>query len=146
MKALATVLLMLISSNSYGDEFRLGLGMGVRDEPRLGHLDYIHNISGIFDAKAEAGYSGEMRYGGISVGIKATEGAFFVRYWIGPSLITTTDSYLSSQFQFNHDLEVGIKSKNGIEFMLGWKHMSNAGIVPPNLGRDWVGAGIGIHW
>lgn len=137
---------MLLPLSAAAGEVRVGGMLGIRDEERLVKLEYINYLSRVFDWKLETGVSGLMHYGTAALGIKAESGAFFVRYWVGPTIISLTSDRLSGQFQFNHDLELGIKATNGVEFMAGYKHMSNAGIAGPNLGRDWLGVGIGVHW
>lgn len=139
-------MLMLSPLAASAGELRAGGMMGLRDEDRLIKLEYINRIDKIMDWKLEGGASGPMAYGTVALGLKAESGPFFVRYWVGPTIISVTSDRLSGQFQFNHDLELGIKANNGVEFMAGYKHMSNAGIAGPNLGRDWLGVGVGVHW
>jgi hypothetical protein len=73
-----------------------------------------------------------------SFGVHATGSNFYAKFLIGPALMTGTDDRLSSLFEFNDDLEFGIKGKSGAEVGVNYKHLSNAGLVGPNLGRDFL--------
>ena len=51
----------------------------------------------------------------------------------GPMVIGNVDSALSTNFQFTEEVQVGY----GI-IGLGYKHVSNANLKKPNLGRDFI--------
>jgi hypothetical protein len=73
-----------------------------------------------------------------------TPGGMFTRVGIGPAFITETDSRLSSIFEFNIQGAVGW-TQNGWDIGVVYNHYSNAGIWPPNFGRDFLGLLVDIE-
>ena len=75
-------------------------------------------------------------FGGLSAGIHiVTEDGISARVGFGPCAISQTDDRLSSIFEFHIQARLGLEMKFwgvGVQF----DHFSNAGLVPPNLGRD----------
>lgn len=62
----------------------------------------------------------------------------FVEASFGPGFITHTDSRLGSRFQLFHGLVLGIM-RDGYGFGISGLHISNAGLIRPNRGRDFLG-------
>jgi hypothetical protein len=62
---------------------------------------------------------------------------------VGPARISNPDWVLGGYGQFMTEFGFGLKndSKN-IEIV--WQHLSSAGLVMPNLGRDFVGVQVGF--
>ena len=61
--------------------------------------------------------------------------------------VTTTDGFLGGYFpQFNGELYVGARDKNGHGIGLQYEHISSAGIVTPNQGRDFVTLQLSTKW
>jgi len=72
-----------------------------------------------------------------SLGVAPKAGNFFMSFHQGIALLSNPDDiYLSGNLQFTEDLGVGFRGSNGTAIVLGYRHMSNAGIVNPNLGKD----------
>ncbi len=72
-----------------------------------------------------------------SIGVSTVSSSgIYIKVFFGPSFLSHPDDRLSGHFQFNNDFELGIKGTNDISIGLNYKHISNAGIVMPNLGRD----------
>ncbi len=145
------LLLILLTTGAYGGELILGGGLSNNDDSkgqRLFRIEYLAPINHTFFWKAEGGvFNGYDLYTGLSLGFQAaTTDGLFARYSLGPSYVANTDYRLSSNFEFNHDFELGIRDKSGLEISIGLKHMSNAGLVPPNNGRDFVTVGVGVHF
>jgi hypothetical protein len=59
----------------------------------------------------------------------------FVEAYVGPGWVAITDDRNSSHVNIFHDVGIGWL-QHGWGLGLGFKHISNAGVVPPNLGRD----------
>ena len=78
----------------------------------------------------------------LSARVQSASGVF-VRLGAGPGVITRTDDRLSSPFEFNLQGALGF-TQDGWDVGLGYRHYSNAGLVPPNFGRDFWGALIEI--
>lgn len=63
----------------------------------------------------------------------------YITYKAGPAIITHTDVLLGSNIQIAHELGIGIRDSRDVRIGLVLKHFSNAGIVKPNQGRDFIG-------
>ena len=72
-------------------------------------------------------------------GIEPRAKGYYVRYLLGPAYITNTDNRLGSNFQFTHELGVGVKDSRGVRLGIVYRHFSNAGLIQPNEGKDFCG-------
>ncbi len=72
-----------------------------------------------------------------------TSGGMFTRVGFGPAAIAHTDDRLSSIFEFNIQYALGFE-QGGWDIGIIGNHFSNAGIWPPNYGRDFLGLLIEI--
>ena len=109
-----------------------------------GHLfDHAYGVGGWWDRSRLAGVknSGFVYY---ALGLEPRFKNFYFSYFVGPSLISSTDSRLGSNFQFTHDLGIGLKDSRGVRVGLCYRHFSNAGLKEPNAGRDLIGASVTI--
>ena len=79
-----------------------------------------------------------------SVGLNVDAGYLYVQSLWGVAAITTKDSYLGGNFQFNQDFSLGVKDARGVAIGLNYKHMSSAGIFTPNVGRDFISIRLGV--
>ena len=71
--------------------------------------------------------------------------SFYVENYFGPGVITSTGKKLSGAIQFSTHLGLGFRDKRtGNEIGVLWKHISNAGMNKPNLGRDLLMLSVGI--
>lgn len=78
-------------------------------------------------------------------GIRPQSEHFYTKAFIGPALISTTDSQLGGNFQFAEDVGFGFQDKNSyVGFNYG--HKSSAGIFAPNKGRDAITVELGIRY
>jgi hypothetical protein len=78
-----------------------------------------------------------------NIGVRVGDSVYAEGY-VGPMFVFPTDAYISSVFSFNSEIGVGIVDSDGWRFGFGLRHMSNAGIVEPNRGRDWFYLKIGV--
>lgn len=144
----------LISTYAKADEYILRFG-GMLNQPtlvqnKLVSLAYSGPISTIFDYQIEGGWfvdnnvNKKTLFISPTVGFNTTSGSLYLGIFFGPSLVSNTDSYLSTPYEFHTNFEVGFRDpKKGTDIGVGFKHMSNAGIVGPNLGRDFLYIKIG---
>ena len=84
-------------------------------------------------------------YASFGIGLRVNAGPIVLSSVHGPGLITTPDSYLGSVPQFFHDICAGLQdSTNKASFSFCYKHISNAGIWQPNVGRDLMDVKLAI--
>jgi hypothetical protein len=72
-----------------------------------------------------------------------THSGLFMRLGAGPAWYFREDDRVSSHFNFNLQGALGL-TQNGWALGVVLIHYSNAGLVPPNLGRDYIGALVEI--
>lgn len=72
-----------------------------------------------------------------------TSSGLFVRVGAGPAWVFHTDDRVSSNFNFNLQGVVGVVA-GGMIIGGGYFHYSNAGLTPPNPGRDFIGPVVEI--
>ena len=79
-------------------------------------------------------------YGSIGAGFNLTNSWIGFSSFHGIGLITQTDTYLGSYFEFFHDFCLSIIDE-GKAFRVGacLKHISNADLSKRNSGRDFIG-------
>lgn len=73
-----------------------------------------------------------------------TVSGLFMRLGVGPAWYFRVDDRVSSNLNANIQGCAGITS-GGVDVGGCLSHFSNAGWVPPNLGRDFVGPVVAIH-
>lgn len=78
------------------------------------------------------------------IGVEPKSEHFYINYKLGPAIITHTDALLGSNVQFAHEIGIGMRDSKEVRVGLVIKHFSNAGIVRPNKGRDFIG--VRIEW
>jgi hypothetical protein len=148
-KTLALVALFATTQVFAGEfTYRPGVGLG------NGHffdglqtkfaLSYLDTMNKTFLYKVEGGVftdsnrgSKSAGYINPSIGLEVRPGWFYAQTFLGVALISATDNKLSTNYEFTHDLSLGIKDDSGKGFGVGVMHMSNAGIKKPNIGRNW---------
>lgn len=162
MKKLLIALLLLttpsFANHEKNHEITLQYGLGLLEgfSPRaqvknfnvgyryrlIGPLYVSLNGGAFFDAREDiaTGYG----FGQIGTVVHPFEWFYFENFF-GPGAISQTDSRLGSHFQFGLDLGVGFREPHTKATIgVNYKHISNAGIKQPNLGRDFVMLKVGI--
>lgn len=112
----------------------------------LYRFDYIHlrTAAGfMFNRKISDDVSSS-GFASFSIGTGVNFPWFYAGIYTGVGFITHPDRKLGSNFQFFQDVEMGVRDDKGRTFGVFFKHVSNAGIVPPNIGRDYFGLSVGI--
>lgn len=145
------LLLLLMPINSFSADLgfmKLGSGLDSNNwfSTKILSVGYQSHLIGLFDYQLETGMfndlyqpQGLIGFVGASVGVHVdTSSGFYAKLFFGPSAVTQTDTRLSSIFEFNDDIEVGLKDARGVSVGINFKHLSNAGFVLPNLGRDFL--------
>jgi hypothetical protein len=108
---------------------------------------------GVYTAQELGGYvdnGGEGRSGSllgkVQIGIKpGPEVGGFGKVFTGPCAISSPDSQLGSWYQWCTDFGIGIRDE--MTFMdLTYSHISNAGVVLPNHGRDFTVMEMGFRF
>lgn len=113
-----------------------------------------HEIRGIYSAY-DLGYwsdqLGEGRksslVGKYQLGILPGAGTgVYGKAFLGPCIISTPDTALGGRFpQFCTDVGVGVRDSTTM-MGVGYSHVSSAGLVRPNRGRDYVVISIGLRF
>lgn len=153
------ILLSPISAHAldagYGTYFKYGLGLnGGTTDMKTFAFGYQSPLGLVFDYQLEGGMyvdnteaQGLIGYINADVGLSViSKSGIYAKIFFGPALITQPDDRLSSILEFNHDLEAGFVDKRGVSLGVNYKHMSNAGLFPPNLGRDMLLLKLQIPW
>ena len=142
-------LLGLMSTPAWSGNLSYKAGTGLDTTGFSGYVAifsaaYESPLWGLIDQKIEAGLWVDREgkggqgsfYGGYAVGMKVHPGVVYGQFFLGVAGISNPDAYLSSVFQFTHDIGVGIEDKEGRALGLNVKHISNAGLKSPNVGRN----------
>lgn len=154
------IFLTLLALPAYGGEFQLRYGVGIF-LPDAKHPAEVKNFSIAHQQefamlgvqKTELGFWADSRkdqgrsdsaYGSYSVGLRVNPEPLYIEALWGVALISTPDVFLSGHFQFTQDLGIGFKDHYGRAIGVSYKHLSNAGIMLPNKGRDMFLIQIGI--
>jgi hypothetical protein len=149
---------LICFGGSVNYKFGTGLSHGginiVDGKVSLFSLSHEREISSLFQRKLETGVwadsSGKGRlgsaYGNYSIGVSVEPVPFYVNTFVGVAGISSPDVFLSTFFQFTHDIAIGIEDKKHRRFGLSFKHISNAGIKSPNIGRNFIQIGVGVPW
>lgn len=140
-------LLMLLGPQAHADHLTLLFGGSIENapNPKLLKLGWEK----VFDPASLHVACGAMFEGETNVECSAvlsmrvqTPGGVFARIGAGPAYVMHTDDRVSSNLNANIQAALGL-IQNGYEVGACWDHLSNGGLVPPNLGRDFLGLCIG---
>lgn len=118
------------------------VNVGRRDQFAFG-LTYQYEVGGWVDTAGDGRKSSG--YGAYQLGVQ-TDGPVFARVMAGPALVTNPDSYLGGPVAFTEDFYFGLSGNNKNTVGVMYKHISNAGLEQPNIGRDLAGVQISIPW
>lgn len=77
-------------------------------------------------------------FGDYSIGVTSDLPNFYAQLLVGITALTHTDSQIGGHLAVNHDFSFGIKDRGGNGVGFAYKHISNAGLFPPNIGRDYI--------
>lgn len=116
------------------------INVGYRQELGFG-LTHQYELGGWEDHAGDGRKSSA--YGAYQLGIQ-TSHYLVMRVMAGPALISTPDSYLGGNLQFTEDFYAGFQGDNFATIGVKYKHFSSGGLYQPNVGRDYMGAEVGI--
>lgn len=160
MERLVFVVILLLSGNCLADSFLSG-GVGVFNSAKDGYsqvkwlnMGYRQPlVLGLTEQVEFGGWLDRGRYGLKSGGYGAyligveTNADVMMRAMVGPAVITTPDSNLGGYFpQFTEEVFLGLSGSSGNKVGIKYKHISSAGLVSPNMGRDFAGVEMSIPW
>lgn len=155
--------LLLFSGVAHADEASLGFGVGAfgdakysTGQVKAGEASYrSFLIDGIY-WQNKVGYWGEgspdpsrksSMFGSTGFGLEVDLRPLEIRAGYGLAFISTPDSQLGGRFpQFNGDLYVGLRDKKGDGIGIDYMHISSAGLVTPNQGRDFFILQLSQKW
>ena len=150
-------LILLVSNVAWADSMTFDVGLGVFNsglhslsETKLVKLGLQEDVWYNLKQKASAGFwldnAGNGRtdseFGAYQLGFEVRNPTLLASVFFGPAFITTPDVYLGGHLQFNTSLFLGVPDDDNNAIGVFYNHFSSAGLEMPNMGRDFVGAGI----
>jgi len=157
--AIAALLLPTIGFAKQGSFSSYGVGVFDKNsstaDVKLFSIGYQDKLIWFLDQKYEGGLWTDIRrdmgrsssgYIAYSLGTEASKDWFYIHSFWGLALITHTDAYLGTPYQFMQDLGLGFEGDNEVRIGLNYKHISNAGIKEPNKSRDFLQIKIQIPY
>lgn len=159
MKILLAVLLALaLAATARADSYSFKMGLGIIDKPtseiksfairhESNYLIMLKDATeiGLWSDIGKAKGRKSSAYVQYQLGIRPESDHMYMKAFIGPSLISTTDSQLGGIFQFAEDVGFGFKDRDSF-IGLNYSHKSSAGIFKPNKGRDTLTVEMGIKF
>lgn len=157
------MLLLLLPSFCMADEAFMGFGLGVMGDAdqhpaqvKLGEFGYRRFMwHGIY-WQNKVGYWGEgsddhtrkgSGYGASGLGLEVKLHPIEIRGGYNLAAITTPDSRLGGRLpQFLGNLGVGFRDWEGDGIGIEYNHISSAGLVMPNHGRDFIVIELSEKW
>lgn len=144
------------SSHANAADYSVKFGPGIEGQTltgaskMFGIREESYQVRGIYTAVELGGWSEATEgrkpaaYTKFQVGAKpGPETGLYGYAFFGPALISSTDTQLSTNFQFATDIGFGVRDR--YTFMsVGYAHISNAGIKLPNRGRDYCIFSMGV--
>ena len=140
--------ILLIPAASHGNQLAISFGPSLDGgtNPKYAALGYeflgamsslLGECGGMFESQTN-----EVCMIVLSARVQTPAG-LFTRVGVGPAVVFHTDDRLSSVGEFSLQGMVGL-AQGGWDIGAKFQHFSNAGIVPPNLGRDFILACVEI--
>jgi len=125
------------------ESIHLSIGTDQNKQARYASVGLTDDFNGLLKARYELGYWSDKTnrssaYGAYQIGLVASNDILYADFFTGASLISQSDSRLSTPFEFKHDIGIGVVGKNKVGIGINYSHLSNAGIKQPNLGRDLI--------
>lgn len=163
MKKILTVFAAAISLSAHADETFFSFGVGVANsakhssgETKVGNIGIRNEIyQGIY-WQWKAGFYGDgsgdptrkgSGYASVGPGMLIDLRPLELRAGYGIAAITTPDSYLGGRFpQFQGEIYIGLRDRRGNGIGVQYEHISSAGLVTPNQGRDFTVLQLSQQW
>lgn len=135
----AEVTVELGAGVGYTNSNLLLLGYTEPTRPLWGVRTYTQYNIGGWDGRREASVLG------VAKGLEWAFGKARLRLSSGASLISETNSRLSTNFEFYEQLMLQHRIAD-FDIALSYRHWSNANLKSPNLGMDFVGVQVEHSW
>lgn len=163
MNNFLTSLFLLMATSSHAQEIGFSYGLGVFNsakvsptELKVANLAYrLELYNGIY-WQTKVGYWGDGSgdpnrhssfYLSTGPGLLVDLNPVELRSGWGLTAINRADSYLGGVFpQFNGEVYAGLRDKKGDGMGLKYEHISSAGLITPNLGRDFLMIEMSTRW
>jgi hypothetical protein len=163
MKYLLALFLLFLSTCSFADEAFVGYGLGVSESAvnskaetkmvYIGEREFL--LNGIYwqnklgfwgDGSGNPNRSSSF-YGSSGLGLELDLQPLELHSGYGLAAISSPDEYLGGRFpQFQGEAGAMLRDKKGDGIGLTYTHISSAGLVTPNQGRDFVTLELSIKW
>lgn len=86
-------------------------------------------------------------YGSSGIGMMVDLAPIELHVGSGLAIVSTPDIYLGGNFpQFQSEIGVTLRDKSGDGIGLTYSHISSAGILSPNQGRDFIALELSVKW
>lgn len=163
MKNLAIILFLALASTARADEgfFSFGIGqansakyhtgevkvgnVGLREEIYQG-IYWQYKVGYFGDGSGDPTRKGSL-YASMGPGMLIDLRPVEMRAGYGLAAISTPDSYLGGRFpQFQGEIYMGFRDHRGNGIGLQYEHISSAGLVTPNQGRDFLVLQLSQQW
>lgn len=145
IKFLLTTLILLAchQAETHAQDLEIKLGQGLKRAGSSGlfSASLVTPINEDYFYRAEIGYFSDNRvrhspslFSSVAMARRAGDkDSLHFDLVLGIALISNPDELLGSPFEFTEEIDVGYKNVS-----IGVRHFSNAGIVRPNIGRDYL--------
>lgn len=134
----------MVNANSSIGDFSAMKGLGVGYQSSAWFLA-TRLEAGAYTDQSKRGGVRSSGFGFAGIGVQPEYGPLYVNFFQYVGLIGSPDTVLGGLFQFSEEVGIGIKDeRNGTSVGLFYKHISNAGISLPNIGRDFAGVQVMI--
>ena len=89
------------------------------------------------------GKSGSALLGG-QLGFEVNNNGWVGSIFSGPAMISNTDVLLGGNFEFVDDLHLGMQDQHGYYIGVMYRHISDVGLTPVNIGREFIA--LELRW
>lgn len=152
------IALLLLTSTAFASDsiIKIQYGVGFEENKIIDthhksiNLGYYSNLRSHVSWNVHAGYLGDKNldtyYGCAQFGASLNPFSWlFVENYFGPCYLHAWSDRLSGHLQFATHIGMGWRDpETRAELGLNWKHLSNAGISRPNIGRDLLMFSLGF--
>lgn len=150
---LAVCLGLFLTQSAHADNTYYQFGAGVENntqqsnsDMKFGEIGRAHEGKTFIFHYALGGWTDASHYPGAKDGYFATAMIgwepktenVYLHYLIGPAILYPTDTVLAGNFEFAQELGFGLRDVRNVRVGLAVRHFSNAGLVAPNLGRNFL--------
>lgn len=154
---------LFLAQSSYGGDASIGYGLGIANSAKRSPVE-TKMFTAAVRPEIYKGIYWQVKggYWGDGSADPARSSSFFastgpgmlidlrpieIRSGWGIAVISSPDAYLGGRFpQFNGNAYIGLRDKNGSGIGAEYNHVSSAGLVRPNEGRDFIVLELSKKW